>query len=143
MDDITSNTSNVTPDAPKKVSLIKEEDNLKTTTAVRPKKKVIPTKKRQTQKTQPSISAHIQPYNIVADLQQQRANISFGQLFQISPKLRSDVRKSLRKPVSRSAKLAAQFSDKSNRDATALYCDAMVQGQEIPLILDSGAAGSI
>ena len=46
----------------------------------RPKKKPA-ARKRQTQKTQPSISAHIQPYNIVADLQQQRANISFGQLF--------------------------------------------------------------
>ncbi|CAB4389358.1 unnamed protein product [Rhizophagus irregularis] len=64
-------------------------------------------------------------------------------LFQISPKLRSDVRKSIRKPGSRTAKLAAQFSDQDNPNATALYCDAKVKGQEIPLILDSGAAGSI
>lgn len=79
----------------------------------------------------------------MADLQQQRANISFRQLFQISPKLRSDVGKSLRKPTSRSAKLAAQFADQNNQSATALYCDATVKGREIPLILDSGAAGSI
>ncbi|CAB4489670.1 unnamed protein product [Rhizophagus irregularis] len=106
----------------------------------RPKKKVV-TRKKATQKTQPSISAHIQPYNIVADLQQQRANISFGQLFQISPKLRSDVGKSLRKPGTRSSKMVAQFSNQYNLNATALYCDATVKGREIPLIIDSGAAG--
>ncbi|CAB4493204.1 unnamed protein product [Rhizophagus irregularis] len=66
-------------------------------TPIRPKKKMV-ARKRPLQKPQPSIAAHIQPYNIVADLQQQRANISFGQLFQISPKLRSDVGKSIRKP---------------------------------------------
>src|SRR2546423_6422581 len=57
--------------------------------------------------------SHIQPYNIVNDLQQQKANISFnsfGQLFQISPKLRSDAGKSLRKPVARSAKFAHSCS---------------------------------
>ncbi|CAB4496089.1 unnamed protein product [Rhizophagus irregularis] len=64
---------------------------------IRLKKKMI-TRKRPLQKPQPSIAAHIQPYNIVADLQQQRANISFGQLFQISPKLRSNIGKSIRKP---------------------------------------------
>lgn len=111
-------------------------------TPIRPKKKMV-ARKRPLQKPQPSIAAHIQPYNIVADLQQQRANISFGQLFQISPKLRSDVGKSIRKPGTRTTKLAAQFSDQDNPNATALYCDAKVKGQEIPLILDSGAAGSI
>ncbi|CAB4491136.1 unnamed protein product [Rhizophagus irregularis] len=65
-------------------------------TPIRLKKKMV-ARKRPLQKPQPSIAAHIQPYNIVADLQQQRANISFGQLFQISPKLRSDVGKSIRK----------------------------------------------
>ncbi|PKY32349.1 hypothetical protein RhiirB3_450473 [Rhizophagus irregularis] len=116
---------------------------LSTSVAVnRPKKKVV-TRKRHPQKVQPSISAHIQPYNIVADLQQQRVNISFRQLFQISPKLRSDVGKSLRKPGTRSFKMAAQFSNQYNLNATALYCDATVKGREIPLIIDSGAAGSI
>ncbi|RGB27034.1 hypothetical protein C1646_769632 [Rhizophagus diaphanus] len=56
------------------------------TTIARLKKKVV-AQKSQLQKSQPSIAAHIQPYNIVTDLQQQRVNISFGQLFQISPKL--------------------------------------------------------
>ncbi|PKB96335.1 hypothetical protein RhiirA5_435006 [Rhizophagus irregularis] len=83
-------------------------------------KKVV-TRKRHPQKVQPSISAHIQPYNIVADLQQQRANISFRQLFQISPKLRSDVKKSLRKPSTQSSKMAAQFSNQYNLNATALH----------------------
>ncbi|RGB23139.1 hypothetical protein C1646_774955 [Rhizophagus diaphanus] len=79
-------------------------------TATRLKKKVITQKKHQ-QKIQPSISAHIQPYNIIADLQQQRANISFRQLFQISSKLRSNVGKSLRKPGTQSSKMVAQFSN--------------------------------
>ncbi|GET53772.1 hypothetical protein GLOIN_2v1869520 [Rhizophagus irregularis DAOM 181602=DAOM 197198] len=51
------------------------------------KKKKATVRKKKTPKVQPSIAAHIPPYNIVADLQQQRANITFGQLFQISPKL--------------------------------------------------------
>ncbi|CAB4381665.1 unnamed protein product [Rhizophagus irregularis] len=87
----------------------------------RPKKKVV-TKKRHLQKVQPSISAHIQPYNIIANLQQQR---------------------SLRKPGTQSSKMAAQFSNQYNLNATALYCDATVKEREIPLIIDSGAAGSI
>ncbi len=52
----------------------------------RTKKKTV-TRRKHLQKVQPSIAAHIQLYNIVTDLQQQCANISFGQLFQISPKL--------------------------------------------------------
>ena len=49
------------------------------------KKKRVIVKKKKT--VQLSIAAHIQPYNVVNDLQQQRANITFGQLFQISLKL--------------------------------------------------------
>ena len=94
-------------------------------------------------KTQPSIAAHLQPYNVVVDLQQQRANISFGQLLQLSPKLRSDVRRSLRKPGSRNAKIVAQFVDYVASNPTALYCDAEVKGRLIPLILDRDALGSI
>ena len=100
------------------------------------KKRVIIKKKKI---VQPSIAAHIQPYNVVNNLQQQRANIMFGQLFQISLKLRSDAGKSLRKPVARSAKFAHQVAPST----TAMYCDATVRGRKIPLILDSGAAGSI
>ena len=65
-------------------------------------------------------------------------------MFQISPKLRSDVGRSLRKPGTRNTKtVVQQFSDQSQHNATALYCDAKVKGKEIPLILDSEAAGSI
>src|SRR5215211_8416281 len=130
-----ANPTTVNPtNSPKKVATNETANN-------RPKKKPA-ARKRQTQKTQPSISAHIQPYNIVADLQQQRANISFGQLFQISPKLRSDVRKSLRKPGVRTTKIVA-FSDHIAPNATALYCDANIRGQLIPLIIDTSAAESI
>ncbi|CAB4374102.1 unnamed protein product [Rhizophagus irregularis] len=50
---------------------------------------------------------------------------------------------SLRKPGTRSSKMAAQFSNQYNLNATALYCDATIKGREIPLIIDSRAAGSI
>ncbi|GBC33781.2 retroviral-like aspartic protease 1 [Rhizophagus irregularis DAOM 181602=DAOM 197198] len=103
------------------------------------KKKKATVWKKKTLKVQPSIAAHIPLYNIVADLQQQRANITFGQLFQISPKLRNDVGKSLRKPMTRSAKFAHQ----DVQSTTAMYCDAMIKGKRIPLIVDTGAAGSI
>ena len=102
-----------------------------------PKKKRVVLKKKKP--VQPSIAAHIQPYNIVNDLQQQKANITFGQLFQISPKLRSDAGKSLRKPTVRSAKFSHQVSPST----TAMYCDATIHSRKIPLILDNGAAGSI
>ena len=36
-----------------------------------------------------------------------------------------------------------QFSDQSQHNATALYCDVKVKGKEILLILNSEAAGSI
>jgi len=119
-----------------------EKPVVKTATVARLKKKVVP-KKKTTQKSQPSIAAHLPLYNVVADLQQQRANITFGQLLQLSPRLRSDVGRSLRKPGTRNPKIVAQFVDNIARSATALYCDAEVRGRSIPLILDSGASGSI
>jgi len=119
-----------------------EKPVVKTVTVARLKKKVVP-KKKTTQKSQPSIAAHLPLYNVVADLQQQRANITFGQLLQLSPRLRSDVGRSLRKPGTRNPKIVAQFVDNIARSATALYCDAEVRGRSIPLILDSGASGSI
>jgi hypothetical protein len=103
------------------------------------RKKRTNVRKKKSKVQQPSITAHIPPYNIVADLQQQNANITFGQLFSLSPKLRAEVNKSLRKPAARSAKFAHQDTNST----TAMYCDATVQGVKIPLIIDMGAAGSI
>ena len=122
---------------------VTNKESEKAITAVRPKKKIVLRKKKLILKAQPSIAAHLQPYNVVVDLQQQKANISFGQLLQLSPKLRSDVGRSLRKPGSRSAKIVAQFVDNVAPSPTALYCDAEVKGRLFPLIVDSGASGSI
>ena len=52
----------------KEVNNTKETNSKSKTTTKQPKKKAI-TKKRPAQRVQPSIAAHIQPYNIVADLQ--------------------------------------------------------------------------
>lgn len=142
MEGVNFTPENPVEDKPKVVPIKGTETGPKNTNN-QPKKKPA-AKKRPAQKVQPSIAAHIQPYNIVADLQQQKANISFGQLFQISPKLRSDVNRSLRKPGARNnTKMSAQLSDQIGPNATALYCDAEVRGRMIPLIIDSGAAGSI
>jgi len=46
-----------------------EKPVVKTTTVAQLKKKVVP-KKKTIQKSQPSIAAHLPPYNVVADLQQ-------------------------------------------------------------------------
>lgn len=102
------------------------------------KKKIV--RKPRPFKVQPSISAHLQTYDVITDLQQQKANITYGQLIQLSPQVRSDLARGIRKPTMRSAKFMDQ---PNNRTPTALYCDASINGVEVPLILDSGAAGSI
>jgi hypothetical protein len=51
--------------------------------------------------TQPPISNLIQPYSVVTDIKKQKADITFGQLFQAVPKLRSELSKSLRTPQTR------------------------------------------
>jgi len=44
-----------------------EATPIKTTASIRPKKKTA-VKRKNSQKGQPSISAHIQPYNVITDL---------------------------------------------------------------------------
>ncbi|POG79864.1 hypothetical protein GLOIN_2v1869520 [Rhizophagus irregularis DAOM 181602=DAOM 197198] len=73
------------------------------------------------------------------EIKKKKATVRKKKTPKISPKLRSDVGKSLRKPMTRSAKFAHQ----DVQSTTAMYCDAMIKGKRIPLIVDTGAAGSI
>jgi len=93
---------------------------------------------------QPPISNLIQPYSVVTDIKKQKADITFGQLFQAVPKLRSELSKSLRTPQARRTKKAPQ-TEQLNADirSTAMYCKASISGNTFPIIVDSGAAGSI
>ena len=69
-----------------------------------------------------------------------QARITFGQLLEVAPKCHSELIRGIRKPTVRKMNLGEQETEDT---ATALYCDATVKGTEIPLIIDSGAAGSI
>lgn len=104
------------------------------------KKKVPVVKKKKKINLQPLISLHVPPYSMVDDIKNQQARITFGQLLEVAPKCRSELIRGIRKPTVRKMNLGEQETEDT---ATTLYCDATVKGTEIPLIIDSGAAGSI
>lgn len=97
-------------------------------------------KKKKKTNLQPLISLHVPPYSMVDDIKNQQARITFGQLLEVVPKCRSELIQGIRKPTVRKMNLGEQ---EIGETATALYCDATIKGTEIPLIIDSGAAGSI
>ncbi|CAH1763770.1 15406_t:CDS:1, partial [Entrophospora sp. SA101] len=102
-----------------------------------------PRKKRNT--VQPPISNLIQPYSVVTDIKKQKADITFGQLFQAVPKLRSELSRSLRTPQTRRVKKTTPQAEQLNAEirSTAMYCKASINGRSFPIIIDSRAAGSI
>jgi hypothetical protein len=104
------------------------------------KKKTPVSKKKKKSNLQPLISLNVPPYSMVDDIKNQQARITFGQLLEVAPKCRSELIRGIRKPTVRKMNLGEQ---ETGETATALYCDATVKGTEIPLIIDSGAAGSI
>ncbi|PKC00129.1 hypothetical protein RhiirA5_403357 [Rhizophagus irregularis] len=113
----------------------------RTTVNIAAKKKKVPVvKKKKKVNLQPLISLHVPPYSMVDDIKNQQARITFGQLLEVAPKCRSELIRGIRKPTVRKMNLGEQETEDT---AIALYCDATVKGTEIPLIIDSGAAGSI
>ena len=105
-----------------------------------PKKKVL--KKKGKVNLQPPISSRVQPYSMVEDIKSQQARITFGQLIEIAPRCKTELARGIRRPTARKV----HFSDmeiEGNQRSTAMYCDATIRGVKIPLIIDSGAAGSI
>ncbi|CAB4375500.1 unnamed protein product [Rhizophagus irregularis] len=116
---------------------IAEKLNNNTTTK---KKKTPVSRKKKKVNLQLLISLHVPPYSMVDDIKNQQARITFRQLLEVAPKCRSELIRGIRKPTVRKMNLGEQ---ETGDTATALYCDATVKGTEIPLIIDSGAAGSI
>ncbi|CAB4475694.1 unnamed protein product [Rhizophagus irregularis] len=113
----------------------------RTTVNIAAKKKKAPVvKKKKKMNLQPLISLHVPPYSMVDDIKNQQARITFGQLLEVAPKCRSELIRGIRKPTVRKMNLGEQETEDT---ATALYCDATVKGTEIPLIIDSGAAGIV
>jgi hypothetical protein len=116
---------------------VKEVDKTKNKS---PKKRV--PKKKGKANLQSPISSHVQPYSMVEDIKHQQARITFGQLIEIAPKCKAELARGIRKPAARKV----HFSDiesEGNPRSTAMYCNAMVRGVKVHLIIDSGAAGSI
>jgi hypothetical protein len=85
------------------------------------------------------ITKAIQPYSIIQDLKDQKANITFGQLLQIAPSIRIELVNGLRRK--REEEISA-YNNISTR-TTALCCSANVTSIPITLIIDSGASGSV
>ncbi|CAB4478830.1 unnamed protein product [Rhizophagus irregularis] len=113
----------------------------RTTVNIAAKKKKVPVvKKKKKVNLQPLISLHVPPYSMVDDIKNQQARITFGQLLEVAPKCRSELIRGIRKPTVRKMNLGEQETEDT---ATALYCDATVKRTEIPLIIDSGAAGIV
>ncbi|GBB91667.1 hypothetical protein RclHR1_19010001 [Rhizophagus clarus] len=104
------------------------------------KKKVL--KKKGKANLHSPISSHVQPYSMVEDIKHQQARITFGQLIEIAPKCKTELARGIRKPTTRKIHFS-NMELEGNQKSTAMYCDANVKGVKVPLIVDSGAAGSI
>jgi hypothetical protein len=101
-------------------------------------------RRKQFEEQLPQISSLVTPYSIVADLQNKQANITYGQLLLAAPNMRQDLAKGLQKkkmPVKR--KFKSNLGVQPSHRATALYCNANIMGNNIPLIVDSGSSGSV
>jgi RNase H-like domain found in reverse transcriptase/Reverse transcriptase (RNA-dependent DNA polymerase)/Aspartyl protease/Zinc knuckle len=109
----------------------------------KPRKITVPRRKSMEEEL-PQIASLIPKYSIVADLQNQKANITYGQLLLGAPGMRQDLMKSLqKKKLQTKRKQRTNIGIQPNHKSTALYCDAKVEGKTIPLIVDSGSSGSV
>src|SRR5438105_9739193 len=63
----------------------------------------------------PPIVATTPPYSIIADLQNQKADITIAQLLKSVPKLRAELSRGLRRSMPKSAKLAEHLYNRSLR----------------------------
>ncbi|CAG8530301.1 3786_t:CDS:2 [Ambispora leptoticha] len=101
-------------------------------------------KRKVTKPVEPPVTAKIQPYSIMADLQNKKADITYAQLFQAAPNVRKEALKILRPGRVTKGKLAEFCLNRSDEAyTTSMYCDARVNGRPIILILDSGSSGCV
>ena len=119
----------------------KKPEKLKNLTKPR---KTLASRRKSIDEDLPQIASLIPKYSIVADLQNQKADITYGQLLLSAPGMRQDLVKSLQKkktPPKR--KQRTNIGIRSGHKSTALYCDAKVNKKTIALIVDSGSSGSV
>ncbi|CAH1767906.1 10272_t:CDS:2, partial [Entrophospora sp. SA101] len=74
------------------------------------------------------------PQNNEGSKEKQKADITFGQLFQAAPKLTSELSRSLRTPQTRRVKKTTPQAEQLNAEirSTAMYCKANKLGVKIP-----------
>src|SRR4051812_5053260 len=85
------------------------------------------------------IARAIEPYSIIQDLKDQKANITFGQLLQVAPSIRAELTHGLRKKKEETS----AFNSLPSTRTTALYYAANINSIPITLIVDSGASSSV
>jgi hypothetical protein len=85
------------------------------------------------------IAKTIEPYSIIQDLKDQKANITFAQLLQVAPSIRAELTHGLRKKKEETS----AFNSLPSTRTTALCCAANINGIPITLIIDSGASSSV
>ncbi|CAG8787818.1 13134_t:CDS:10, partial [Gigaspora margarita] len=120
-----------------------EERKEATKEPVHKKKKVI-AKKRKTKPVEHLIISNIQPYFIMTDLQNKKADITYAQLFQVAPNIRKEMNKIT--SIGRITTMkVVEFCLKQDKEekTTSMYCEAQVKGCPILLILDSGSSGCV
>ena len=94
------------------------------------KNEQVPTKETAPEKPKPS-------YSIVNDIRSRKADITFGQLAAVAPKLKAELGQSLRR---KRQFINFGVGEKDSVRMTPLCCQASVKGKQIAVILDSGAA---
>ena len=83
---------------------------------------------------------NLDPYAILQDLQNTKANITFGQLLQVAPEVRKDLIKGMCKPKEENINV---FNNQPSTRTTALCCSASIGKVPITLIVNTGASGSV
>ncbi|RIB05586.1 hypothetical protein C2G38_2280194 [Gigaspora rosea] len=98
------------------------------------------TRKKPTKPAEPPVMTKIQPYLIMTDLQNKKADITYAQLFQAVPNIRKEALKILRLGRTTRTRVAEVCLNKNEETyKISLYCEAQVKGKPIILILDSGS----
>ena len=83
-------------------------------------------------------------YDLVSNLQESNAGISFAQLLKYSPTLRANLRSSLKNTEEKELKLQVETHIvESLNDTTAMYAPLTIEGYTYQGIIDSGAASTI
>jgi len=84
------------------------------------------------------------PYDVIEDLANTKANITFAQLIEASPSQRIKMSKGMRKPIQKRkpTRKTAMYGNNKVR-TTSAWCEARVGKALIDLVIDTGASGCV